>query len=61
MSEVVPGIAVVTVVLTHRAPLALAEVRSPLFPGHPVLTCMVEPLLLRCFRVFNRYFLYRVH
>ncbi len=32
VGEVVPGVAVVAVVLAHRAPLALAEVRAPLLP-----------------------------
>src|SRR5271169_2367625 len=33
MSEVVPGIAILAVVLANCAPLALAEVGSPLSPG----------------------------
>ena len=34
VAEVVPGVAVVAVVLAHGAPLALGEVRPPLPPGH---------------------------
>ena len=44
--EVVPGVAVVAVVLADRAPLALAEVRSPLLPGDLRLARLVQPLLL---------------
>ena len=33
VGEVVPGVAVLAVVLAHGAPLALAEVRPPLLPG----------------------------
>ena len=33
MCEIVPGVAVVAVVLADRAPLPLAEVRSPFLPG----------------------------
>ena len=44
--EVVPGVAVVAVVLAHRPPLPLAQVRAPLLPGDPRLTGLVQPLLL---------------
>ena len=42
MREVIPGVAVVAIVLTYRPPLALAEIRSPLLPRHPVLARFVE-------------------
>src|SRR5262245_3683033 len=38
VGEVIPGIAAVAVVLAHRTPLALAQVRSPLLPGNLLLT-----------------------
>ena len=46
MGEVVPGVAVVAVVLADRAPLPLAEVGSPLLPGDVRLARLVQPLLL---------------
>src|SRR5208283_3626534 len=33
VTEVIPGVAALAVVLTHGPPLAFAEVRPPLFPG----------------------------
>ena len=47
VGEVVPGVAVLAVVLAHGAPLALAQVRPPLLPGDAGFTRVVEPLLLR--------------
>ena len=44
--EVVPGVAVVAVVLADGAPLPLAEVRPPLLPGDVRLARLVQPLLL---------------
>src|SRR5690242_200984 len=44
--EVLPRVAVRTVVLAHRAPLALAEVRAPLLPrGLPGRAFLQAPLL----------------
>ena len=34
VGKIVPGVAVVAVVLAHGAPLPLAEVRTPFLPGH---------------------------
>jgi|SRR6516162_6065628 hypothetical protein len=34
VGEVIPGVTAFTVVLAHRPPLALTEVRSPLLPGN---------------------------
>lgn len=48
MGEVVPGVAVVTVVLAHRAPLPLAKVGPPFLPGRPARLRFIEPVLL-CF------------
>src|SRR6516162_2293147 len=45
--EVIPRIAVLAVVLAHRAPLALAEVRAPLLPRHALLARFFETLLFR--------------
>src|SRR5206468_4958217 len=47
VGEVVPRIAVLAVVLAHRAPLPLAQVGPPLLPGDPGLPGVVQPLLLR--------------
>src|SRR4029077_3743157 len=41
---VVPGVAVETVVLAHRAPLALAQVRAPLAPPDAAGARGLEPL-----------------
>jgi hypothetical protein len=46
MAEVVPRVAVRAVVLADRAPLPLAQIGSPLLPGDPRLSGVVEPLLL---------------
>src|SRR5262249_37385334 len=50
VGEIVPGIAVLAVVLAHRAPLALAEVRAPLPPAHAGLARLGEALLLGALR-----------
>ena len=47
--EIVPRIAVLAVVLAHRAPLALAEVGPPLLPGHPLLTRLIQAAPFRRF------------
>src|SRR5262245_25458847 len=33
VTEIVPGVSVFAVILTHGSPLSFAEVRAPLFPG----------------------------
>ena len=43
--EVVPGVAVLAVVLADRAPLPLAQVRAPLLPRDPLLPASFEPPL----------------
>src|SRR5262249_16050496 len=45
VGEVIPGITVFTVVLAHRAPLALAQVRSPLLPRNLLRLCFVKSVL----------------
>src|SRR5262249_12548776 len=45
--EVVPRGAVRAVVLANGAPLAFAEVRTPLAPGNPALASFVESIGLR--------------
>src|SRR4051794_30361774 len=42
VGEVVPGVAALAVVLAHRPPLALAQVRPPLLPGN-----LLEPRLVK--------------
>src|SRR3984893_16282664 len=46
MSEIVPGVAVVAVVLPDRTPLSLAEVRPPILPWDVRLPRVVQRLLL---------------
>ena len=46
MTKVVPGISILAVVLPHRAPLALAQVRTPLLTGNLLLPRLCEALLL---------------
>ncbi len=43
--EVVPGVAVLAVVLADRPPLPLAQVRAPLLPRDPLLPSVVQPFL----------------
>src|SRR6516162_5617899 len=50
VGEVVPGITVFAVVLADRAPLALAEVWTPLLPRHSLVAHLVETPLLGGFR-----------
>ena len=45
VAEIVPGIAIVTVVLAHRAPLSFAQVRSPFLPGKLFLVVFFQPNL----------------
>ena len=47
MGEVVPGIAAVAVVLAHRSPLALAEIRAPFPPGDRAVPGLGQPRLPR--------------
>ena len=49
MREVIPGVAVVAVVLTDRSPLALAQVRPPLFPGRLLLPSLFKSDLFSVF------------
>src|SRR5262249_55250035 len=49
VAEVIPGIPRVAVVLTHRAPLPLGEIRAPLPPGHALLPGRRQPLVLSRF------------
>jgi hypothetical protein len=42
--EVIPGVSALAVVLTHRAPLSLAQVRTPASPLFTVLSCPAQPL-----------------
>src|SRR5262249_41195258 len=50
VGEVAPGVAAGAVVLAHRAPLALAQVRPPAPPAHPALAILRQPTLLRAHR-----------
>jgi hypothetical protein len=49
MIEIVPGIAVLTVILADCAPLPFAEVWPPLLLRRPLLARLVETQLLRSF------------
>src|SRR5262249_26563466 len=51
MSEVVPGVAALAVVLAHGPPLPLAEVRPPLLPGGLFRSRFVESPVFRGHRV----------
>src|SRR5262245_55408838 len=46
MGEIVPGVAVLAVVLAHRAPLPLAEIGTPFPPLDPLLARLLEPPVL---------------
>src|SRR5258706_1641305 len=46
MWEVVPGAAVGAVVFSHRAPLALAQVRSPFLPGALEVARLLQACML---------------
>ena len=48
VGEVVPRVAVVAVVLAHRAPLALAQVRAPRLPGHLIPAGLLEANVFGC-------------
>ena len=42
MAEIIPGIAVLAVIFAYRAPLTLAEIRSPQPPRYFALLCFAE-------------------
>jgi hypothetical protein len=46
MGEIVPGVAVIAVVLADRTALPLAQVGSPFLPGDLRLARLVQPFLL---------------
>ncbi len=46
VGEVAPGVAILAVILAHRAPLPLAEIRPPLFPGHALRRRFLQALAL---------------
>src|SRR5262249_4952771 len=55
VGEVAPGIAAAAVVLAHRAPLALGEIRSPLAPRNAWLARLLEaPRLFGRGQIFLR-------
>src|SRR5262249_16068514 len=45
MGEVVPRIASCAVILPHRPPLPLAEIRTPFLPRDVLLTCFFQAFL----------------
>ena len=47
VGEVIPGVAALAVVLAHRSPLSLAQVRPPFFPGNLLFPSLVESDLFR--------------
>ncbi len=47
VGEIIPGVAILAVVLTYRSPLALAQVGAPLFPRHRGLAAFPQPPVLR--------------
>ena len=53
VGEIIPCIPVLAVVLANRAPLALAEVRPPLLPGHPLLVRLIQTHLFRSLDPFG--------
>src|SRR5258708_16952982 len=50
MGEVVPGISIIAIVFTNRAPLALAQVRPPLPPVGLALAGFLQSRLFLCHR-----------
>ena len=48
VAEVIPGIAVLAVILAHGAPLALAQSKGPTFQGVFWFASFVEALLFGC-------------
>ena len=54
VGEVVPGVAVVAVVLADGAPLPLAQVRSPLPPRREAVARQLQAVPLFAARAFNR-------
>ncbi len=51
MGEVVPGVAVFTVVFANGAPLSLTKVRSPFLPWNTLLTSSIQPFLFGYFNI----------
>src|SRR5262249_26527712 len=51
MTEIVPGISVVTVVLANRAPLPFAKIGSPFLPRNSFFAGLVQTMLLGCFDI----------
>src|SRR5215472_9305430 len=49
MRKVVPGIAIIAVIFANRPPLPLAEIGTPLLPGHMGLAGFIQTLLFRSF------------
>ena len=47
MGEIVPGVAVLAVVLADRAPLPLAQLGSPVLLRDSRLARVIQPLLVR--------------
>jgi hypothetical protein len=45
VGEVIPRVTAVAVVLAHRTPLALAQVRTPLLPRNLLHVCGFESVL----------------
>src|SRR5215813_4996751 len=48
VGEVVPGSALVAVILAYRSPLAFAKVRPPLLPWHAIVARLIETNLFHC-------------
>ena len=51
VAEVIPGVAPFAVVLAHRSPLALAEVRPPFLPRSFLLQSLVQSVMFSSHRV----------
>src|SRR5262245_5434488 len=51
MAEIVPGIAIVTVILAYRTPLPLTQVGSPLLPWSLPVSSLFEPVLFSIHKV----------
>ena len=48
--EIIPGVAVRAVILAHRAPLSLAQIRAPQVPAPLAMVILLEALLFRVHR-----------
>src|ERR1700733_5460784 len=51
--KIIPGVAVRAVILAHRAPLPLRQIRAPSFPVRHALGAGPQPLLFGCQRGFH--------